>query len=91
MTANRNNDASRRRGNLLALREHAWFDRLYARLSSEELQTCHRFIDEHDALDRSEFEMRVNRMFLDKPKPKNWTVIAELLTVANGDISKEQK
>jgi hypothetical protein len=33
--------------------------------------------------DKNEAEYKINRLFLDKEKPKNWTIICELLSIYN--------
>lgn len=73
-----------------ALSEHAWYGRLYARLSADEVSLCETFILTHGALSAGDFEMLVARMWLDKPRPRNAGVISELLTVAGGDTTKEK-
>ena len=53
------------------------------RLSESEFDLMVDFIDDNDDLGHLEFEYAVNRMFLDREKPKHWAIIQELLTVAN--------
>ncbi len=49
------------------------------------------FIKSNEYLGLSEWEMTINRMFLNIPdKPKNWTLIMEILTVI-GKEKKEEK
>jgi hypothetical protein len=62
---------------------HAWLHKAYNRLSRQEVQLAIDFIIENDPLDKGAFELKVNRMFIDKDKPKNFTVILELLTCCN--------
>lgn len=54
-----------------------------ARLTEAEFDMLVAFIDDHDELGHLEFEYAVNRMFLNCSKPKNWTIIQELLTISN--------
>ena len=65
------------------LKTHAWLKKPYARLSNKEIDVAKHFIKLHDSLDKGSFEHAVNRMFLDKPKPKHWTIILELLICSN--------
>jgi hypothetical protein len=55
----------------------------YKKLSPAELSLAEGFIKENEQLDRDEFATRVNRMFLDKEKPKHFPIIMELLTSCN--------
>lgn len=65
--------------------EHVLYKRLALKLSEAEFDQCVDFIEEHDHLDHLQFERKINRLFLDREhKPKNWTIIQELLMVANG-------
>ncbi len=68
----------------LSLEEHAWLGRIFKRLSKSELQIAKDFIQSHESTPQQEFEFAVNRMFLGKAdKPKNYTMILELLSCAN--------
>ena len=62
---------------------HPWLKRSYRRLTLEERELAWAFIAANDHLDCGAFEFAVNRMFLDKAKPKNFTTILELLTCCN--------
>lgn len=53
------------------------------RMSEAEFDQMVAFIDDHNELGHLEFEYAVNRMFLDKPKPKSWAIVQELLIAAN--------
>lgn len=65
------------------LQTHAFAKRLYDKLTTADVELCVAFIKQHDALSQSEFELAVNRMFLDREKCKNWKIISELLSIAN--------
>jgi len=67
-------------------RSHAWLKKPFEKLSADELLLCEEFIIKHDYLPKGEFEYAINRMFLDKPKPKNFSICQELLTCANSSI-----
>lgn len=62
---------------------HPWLHKAFRRLKPDEVAICETFIITNKALDKGAFELKVNRMFLDKPKPKNFTIILELLTCCN--------
>lgn len=65
------------------MRDHHWLGRAFAKLTVEELAYCQRYIQENDGLSKGAFQTAVNRMFLDRAKSKNHTVIMELLSCAN--------
>lgn len=63
---------------------HPWLRKLYNKLKKEEILICYKFIKTNELLNQSDFEIAINRMFLDnKNKPKNYTLILELLSCAN--------
>ncbi len=71
----------------LSYKTHAWFNKVYSKLSQAELLECLAFIKEHDSLNKGDFEHKVNRMFLNTAdKPKNWSRMLELLTCANSSL-----
>jgi hypothetical protein len=64
--------------------EHILYKRLALRLSEDEFDVAVQFIEDNDHLDYLEFEYKLNMMFDGKPKPKRWSIIQELVLVANG-------
>ena len=69
-----------RAAKLKALESHAWFGRVYKKLSQADLRLCVEFIAANEGLDAGAFEKAVHRMFLDKlDKPRRWVEITELL------------
>jgi hypothetical protein len=68
---------------------HHWLKKSYKRLSTDEISAAHAFIADNAALSRAEFELAINRMFMFRDKPKNWTTIVELLTCANSGASEQ--
>lgn len=63
---------------------HAWFKRVFKRLSREEIALAERTLLANDAKGKDDFERFCNRLFLDDPdKPKHWMEIRELLANAN--------
>jgi hypothetical protein len=72
-----------RRAKFESFATHPWLSRVYRRLKPEDRALALEFIAANAALNRGDFELRVNRMFLDRPKPKNFALILELLTCAN--------
>jgi hypothetical protein len=82
-------DSCRRLQIFESYRTHPWLKKAYAKLKSDEIALAHGFIKSHTNLDKASFEKAINRMFLDTPvKPKNWTVINELLTCANSALPR---
>ncbi len=65
---------------------HPWLKKPYAKLKLGDRAAVFYFIQKNAALSKGDFEKAINRMFLDKDKPKNWTVILELLTCANSRV-----
>jgi hypothetical protein len=67
-----------------SLQNHPWLKKSWGKLKTVEREIARQFLNENAQLDRGQFEFKVNRMFLDQPnKPKNWTIILELLANAN--------
>jgi len=54
--------------------------RVYSRLSAQEMTIAREFLARHAEASPGDFERAVNRMFMDKPKPKHFVAIMELLT-----------
>ena len=79
---------SERLSKLKSFSNHEWLSKAYRRLSPGELEIMASFIADNDHLDKGRFELAVNRMFLDKPKPKNFTIILELLTCCNSSLRR---
>lgn len=66
------------------LRVHPRHSKMIAKLSLFDLAYCDAWIQANDELDQNDFEMRVNRMFMDNPdKPKNWATIMEVIATCN--------
>lgn len=66
-----------------ALARHPWLGRGFAKLTKGELAMAEAFLEGSASLDVGACELAINRLFLDKPKPKNWAIICELLCAAN--------
>lgn len=62
---------------------NAHYGKLWAKLKPEEIKICEDFIAQHNHLDFTKFEEKVNRIFLDQPKPKNVGLIQEFVSLAN--------
>lgn len=58
---------------------HAWYGKIFSRLSQADIIFCKSFIEQNEHLSDSDFEMKAHRLFLDSAKPKNYFLIMELL------------
>lgn len=59
------------------------FKKIFSKLTPVEEMIAEKFIVDNESLSKADFEFRVNRMFLDRPKTKHWKEIMELLTCSN--------
>lgn len=67
-----------------SFKDHAWLKKAYAKLKRDELELARKIIRDNAHLSKGDFELMTNRLFLGQTdKPKNWTVISELLCCAN--------
>ena len=55
----------------------------FKKLTKKELDLALKFIEENECLDKSEFELKVNRMFIGKELTKNWKIVMQFLSMAN--------
>jgi hypothetical protein len=63
---------------------HPWLKKVYKKLKASDREICSQFIKKHDALNKNDFEILINRMFLnDQNKSQNWKLILELLSCCN--------
>jgi hypothetical protein len=65
-----------------AYESHPWLRKVFAKLTKDERELCERFLVERKLLSKDKLIYDVNRMFLDREKPKHWTHVMELLTNA---------
>lgn len=67
-----------------SLKNHAHYARYYTALKQKDIALISEFISENETLKKDEFEMKMNRFFLElKDRPKNWAMLSELLMIAN--------
>lgn len=66
-----------------SFKTHAWFKKLYKKLSNEDILLARGFIVKNEYLTANAFESAVNRMFLGRERPANWNIISELLANCN--------
>ena len=71
------------------LQHHPWFGKVFARLKPATKALALQFIEQHQSASHDQFIPLVNRMFLDKERPKQWELILDLLTAAS--VAANQK
>lgn len=64
---------------LYGLRAHPHYGRLLEKLNRSEFSTILDFCRDHQDYSSHAFTEKADTMFLDKPKPKNWLIIVEIL------------
>lgn len=68
-------------------KDHAWLSRVYKKLKSADIEVALTFIRNNSQLNKSDFELKINRMFIDSAtRPKNYKEISELLSCANSSL-----
>lgn len=65
------------------LANHAYYGKSIKKLKSVDFDIIYQFISENDHFNKNDFASAVNRMFINREKPKNFTLIMELLDVTN--------
>lgn len=67
---------------------HAWYRRTWKRLSEADLKWAQQWITSHDHLDRCEFELAVNRMFMDgaNAQVSQKNIVRELISASNSSV-----
>lgn len=63
-----------------ALEKHPYYGPLIKKLGKSELNLITEFCKNNHSTTRDQFVHLTNRYFLDKPKPKNWQTICDILT-----------
>lgn len=72
--------------NFEALSNHPWLGRVYSRLSDSDLRLAREFMEANGDLAKGDFEFAINRMFMDRERPKRYKEILELLCCANSAL-----
>ena len=68
---------------IISMEKHPIYSKLFKRLKNDEFKMIENFIEENNSKNKGDFEYKINRLFLDKEKPKNWAIILELLSIYN--------
>lgn len=69
---------------LIAAQSEFYFGKLIKKLKTTEFGWLVEFIKVREHLSSEQFELSINRWFLDSPnKPKSWTVMCELASLVN--------
>jgi len=75
-----------------SFKNHPLMKRAYKRLSSREIEECEMFLFVHGDLDYSEFNVILNRWYLDaKNKPKRFKEMWILVCEANGHLINKRR
>lgn len=61
-----------------ALENHPMLKKQYTKLTKKDHSFCIDFLTSNK-LDKNEMAFKINRLFIDEEKPKNWLVMQELL------------
>ena len=64
-----------------ALKTHPMYRKQIQKLNDEEFGTIQWFCKFYADRNQKDFEMLGNRLYLDKPKSKNWVAVVELISV----------
>jgi hypothetical protein len=70
----------------LNYKDHPLLKKQYKKLADYELAIAMGFILDNIYLSKDDFERKAVRLFMDKPKPKHWKEIEELLLCANSAL-----
>lgn len=60
--------------------------RTFRKLKQDDIIVAEGFLLKNQDMDKNDFALAIVRMFMDKPKPKNWKLIEELLICANSAL-----
>jgi hypothetical protein len=74
--------------NFEALKEHPMLGTIYKKLSAADIELCRAFLRETESLSRDEYSLKVNRWYLDKPKPKRLSDMWALVLQSTDRIGK---
>lgn len=66
------------------LKDHAMYGKLIKKLKRSEVDLLVSIINNNEHLNKAEFSKLASRYFINKPKPKNYLIIIELLDVVSG-------
>lgn len=74
------------------LKNNPWYGSSRRQLKKNEIEIVISFIDQYSELNADDFELKINRFFLDtKDKPKRFTLIQEILSVLNTQTRNERE
>ena len=70
------------------LESHAWYKRLFQKLTKSDIKICEEWLNDNKGLDKNSFAYLTNRMYVDKPetnkkKLSRRNIIVELLQASN--------
>jgi len=65
------------------IEDHPYGSKQYGRLTEAERKILHGFLNMHAFLSKDDFQSKVNRMHLEKPRTEHWSMIEEILSCIN--------
>ena len=68
------------------LSEHPWLGKSFKKLTKDDVSMVQEWLAANSEIDRNRFNELAVRLFLDKPKPKAWKEIEELLIACNVQV-----
>ena len=71
-----------------ALKDHPWLGRSYKKLSKADEAWAIAWLEDNKGLTKDQAPHHIVRLWLDKPRPKAWKEIEELLMCANSSLPK---
>lgn len=69
-----------------ALKDHPWLGRSFKKLSKADEDYCIAWLEANAGLSKDQAPHYIVRLWLDRPKPKAWKEMEELLICANSAL-----
>ena len=67
----------------LSYKDHPMLGKQFKKLKLEDTFLIYEFLTANISDSKDQLEQKINRLFIDKEKPKNWKIICELLSCSN--------
>lgn len=69
-----------RKINFLNFKNHPYYSKYFKKLKESDIEFCINILEQTNNLNKNDYSFKIVRLWLDqKNKPKNWTIIEELL------------
>jgi hypothetical protein len=79
----------KRKDQFHSYKNHPWLCRVFKKLTKADVLFCETYLAENDHLTKDDFQLKVNRLFMDdRNPPKAWKEIKELLTCTNSALNQ---